>query len=121
MDNTGIVIIDLVTNYLCEVFAGECIDIGLQIGDLTERSFRIYYRLKRGDEIIALAKTGIVPFIYGFYQIAPEIQTTQNLMINTFFINRGSEPRLRCKALTPTSCILPEFIIISYETNLLHR
>ena len=64
-DNTGIVIIDLVTNYLSEVFAGECIDIGLQIGDMTERSFRVYYRLKRGDDIIALAETGIAPFIYG--------------------------------------------------------
>ena len=64
-DNTGIVIIDLVTNYLSEVFAGENIDIGLQIGDMTDRSLRIYYRLKRGDEIVALAETGIAPFIYG--------------------------------------------------------
>lgn len=63
-DNTGIVIIDLITNYLSEVFAGESIDISLQIGDMTERSFRVYYRLKRGDEIIALAETGIAPFIY---------------------------------------------------------
>ena len=64
-ENVGIVIIDLVTNYLCEVFVGDRIDIDLQLDDLTDRSFRIYYRLKRGDEMIALAETGIAPFVYG--------------------------------------------------------
>ena len=67
-DNVGIVIIDLVTNYLLEVFAGDIIDIDLQIDDMTERSFRVYYRLLRGGEIIALAETGIAPFIYGSKQ-----------------------------------------------------
>ena len=63
--NVGIVIIDLVTDYLLEVFAGDMIDIDLQIDDLTGKSFRVYYRLKRVNEIIALAETGIAPFIYG--------------------------------------------------------
>lgn len=70
-DNVGIVIIDLVTNYLLEVFVGDMIDIELQIGDLTEKSFRIYYRMRRGDEIIALAETGIAPFIYGKKNAVP--------------------------------------------------
>lgn len=70
-DNVGIVIIDLVTNYLLEVFAGDIIDIDLQIGDMTERSFRVYYRLRRGDETIALAETGIAPFIYGAKKAVP--------------------------------------------------
>lgn len=70
-ENVGIVIIDLVTNYLLEVFAGDIIDIDLLIDDLTERSFRVYYRLKRGDEIIALAETGIAPFVYGKKQAVP--------------------------------------------------
>lgn len=70
-DNVGIVIIDLVTNYLLEVFAGDIIDIDLQIDDMTERSFRVYYRLRRGDEIVALAETGIAPFIYGSKQAVP--------------------------------------------------
>lgn len=64
-DNVGIVIIDLVTNYLQEVFAGDIIEISLQLDDLTERSFRIYYLLKRDEETIALAETGVAPFIYG--------------------------------------------------------
>lgn len=63
-DNTGIVILDLVVNYLCEVFAGETIDIGLHIGDMSERSFRIFYCLKRDDDQVALAETGIAPFVY---------------------------------------------------------
>jgi acyl-CoA thioesterase FadM len=70
-ENVGIVIIDLVTNYLLEVFAGDIIDIDLLIDDLTERSFRVYYRLKRGDEVIALAETGIAPFVYGKKQAVP--------------------------------------------------
>lgn len=70
-DNVGIVIIDLVTNYLQEVFAGDIIDIDMQVGDLTERSFRVYYRLRRGDDIIALAETGIAPFIYGEKKAVP--------------------------------------------------
>lgn len=70
-DNVGIVIIDLVTNYLLEVFAGDIIDIDLQINDMTDRSFRVYYRLMRGSEIIALAETGIAPFIYGSKQAVP--------------------------------------------------
>jgi len=35
------------------------------IDDLKDKSFRMYYRLKRGGDIIALAETGIAPFIYG--------------------------------------------------------
>jgi acyl-CoA thioesterase FadM len=64
-DNVGIVIIDLATNYLREVFAGDFINIDILLDDLRDKSFRIYYRLMRGDEIIALAETGIAPFIYG--------------------------------------------------------
>lgn len=70
-ENTGIVIIDLVTNYLLEVFAGDIIDIDLKIDDLTEKSFRVYYRLKRGDDVIALAETGIAPFVYGAKKAVP--------------------------------------------------
>ncbi len=64
-ENVGIVIVDLVTNYLQEVFAGEIIDVDIKLDDLTEKSFRIYYRMSRGSDIIALAETGISPFIYG--------------------------------------------------------
>ena len=70
-DNVGIVILDLVTNYKLEVFAGDIIDIDLQLDDIEERSFRIYYRLRRGNEIIAIAETGIAPFVYGEKKAVP--------------------------------------------------
>ena len=80
-ENVGIVIIDLVTNYLLEVFAGDIIDIDLQIDDMTERSFRVYYRLMRGDEIFALAETGIAPFVYGEKRAVPVPEKfTESLM-----------------------------------------
>jgi len=74
-DNVGIVIIDLVTNYMLEVFVGDIIDIDLQIEDLTERSFRVYYRMRRGEETVALAETGIAPFIYGEKNSIPVPET----------------------------------------------
>ena len=85
-ENVGIVIVDLVTNYLQEVFAGEIIDVDLRLDELKERSFRIYYRMRRGSDIISLAETGISPFIYGGSKpvAVPEkfVESLRNYRIN---------------------------------------
>ena len=59
---TGNVQSDLVVNYLNEGFAFEQLTIDLDIRELTKKSFRVYYRFRRGEELIALAETGMVAY-----------------------------------------------------------
>lgn len=68
---TGIIMADLVVNYLEEGFMLDRLDIGSHIGEVTKHSFRIFHRLNKGDKILALAETGLITFNYAERKIAP--------------------------------------------------
>jgi acyl-CoA thioesterase FadM len=62
--HTGIVIADLVVNFRAEAFAHDPLTIDCQIGDLGERSFRLYHRIRREEQVIALVESGAVSYDY---------------------------------------------------------
>jgi 4-hydroxybenzoyl-CoA thioesterase len=69
---TGIIIGDLVVNFKAEGFLFEKLRIDCHINDISDKSFRIFYRIVKAQEntIIALAETGIVAFDYTTRQVA---------------------------------------------------
>jgi acyl-CoA thioesterase FadM len=79
---TGIIMADLVVNFLEEGFMLDRLDIDSHIGEMTQRSFRIFHRLTKGGKILALAETGIVTFNYAERKIAPVPQSFQQTLEN---------------------------------------
>jgi acyl-CoA thioesterase FadM len=61
---TGIIIADLAVNYKNQGYLGDEIIIHLDIGEIGKNGFRIFYKIERGHDTIALAETGVV--MYGY-------------------------------------------------------
>ncbi len=61
---TGIIIGDLVVNFLQEGLIFDEVRIESHVGEISQRSFRIFHRLLKGDKPLALAETGIITFDY---------------------------------------------------------
>jgi YbgC/YbaW family acyl-CoA thioester hydrolase len=59
---TGIIIADLVVNFQAEAFADDQLTIDCQIDEIGERSFRLFHRIRREQQTIALVETGAVCF-----------------------------------------------------------
>jgi len=60
----GVIIADLVVNFRAEAFAQDQLTIDCQIGDLGERSFRLFHRIRRAEQVIALVDSGTVAYDY---------------------------------------------------------
>jgi len=60
----GIILADLLFNFRAEAFMGDVLVIKCHIGDYSEKGFRIFYRVSRRGDIIALAETGSVVLNY---------------------------------------------------------
>lgn len=60
----GLAIADLAVNFKAEAFARDHIEIDSHIGEISEKSFRLFHRLRRGNQVIALVETGIVAYNY---------------------------------------------------------
>ncbi|MCB9078948.1 MAG: thioesterase family protein [Anaerolineaceae bacterium] len=61
---TGIILADLVINFKAEGFLFDVLHIDCHIGDISRKSFRIFYRLTKNTQLVALAETGIITFNY---------------------------------------------------------
>jgi acyl-CoA thioesterase FadM len=61
---TGIIIADLAVNYKKQGYLGDEIIIHLDIGEIGKKGFRIFYKIERGHDTIALAETGVVMYDY---------------------------------------------------------
>jgi 4-hydroxybenzoyl-CoA thioesterase len=68
---TGIIIGDLVVNFKAEGFSGEELRIDSRIGEITEKSCRIFHRVMKSSDnsILALVETGLVAFDYDTREI----------------------------------------------------
>jgi len=60
----GVIIADLAVNFRTEAFAHDHLTIDCQIGDLGERSFRLYHRIRREEQVIELVESGAVAYDY---------------------------------------------------------
>lgn len=63
-DNTGILIADLAVNYKNQGYLGDEIVIHLEIDEIGKKGFRIFYKIERSNDTIALAETGVVMYDY---------------------------------------------------------
>jgi acyl-CoA thioesterase FadM len=61
---TGIIMADLVINFKAEGFLFETLRIDSHIAEISRHSFRIFQRVTKEKELVALAETGIVTFDY---------------------------------------------------------
>lgn len=68
---TGMIMGDLVVNFREEGFMLDQLQIDSHIGEMSQRSFRIFHRITKGDNLLALAETGLVTFNYARRAIAP--------------------------------------------------
>jgi 4-hydroxybenzoyl-CoA thioesterase len=80
---TGIIIGDLIVNYKSEGFKDEDLKIESHIGEITEKSMRIFHRIikLKDNKILALAETGLITFDYQSREIT-EIPATFKEILN---------------------------------------
>jgi acyl-CoA thioester hydrolase len=61
---TGVIMADLIVNFKAEGFLFDEMQIDTHIGELGRTGFRVFYRVRRGETVVALAETGMVAFDY---------------------------------------------------------
>ena len=61
---TGSIMADLVVNFKGEVFLDDLIAIEMDISEIGEKGYRVYYRILKNDRVAALAETGFVTFSF---------------------------------------------------------
>jgi acyl-CoA thioesterase FadM len=61
---TGVIMADLVVNYLAEGFMFDCLSIDSHLDEISRSSFRLFHRLAKDGQLLALAETGMVAFDY---------------------------------------------------------
>ena len=68
---TGFIMGDLAVNFKQEGFLFDELTVQSHVGDITEKSFRLFHRICRNSETLALAETGLVTFDYKARDIVP--------------------------------------------------
>ena len=68
---TGIILGDLAVNFKIEGLLFDQILIESQIDEISRKSFRLFYRLSKQGQILALAETGIIAFNYQTRKAVP--------------------------------------------------
>ena len=66
----GLIMADLVVNFVREGLLFDKLRIDSHIGEITHSSFRIFHRVVKVGELIALAETGMIAFDYSDRKIA---------------------------------------------------
>jgi len=61
---TGVIIYDFSINYLSEAFMFDEVSIDIHLGELNKRGFRLYYRARVGQRLVAYAESGFLFFNY---------------------------------------------------------
>lgn len=77
---TGIILAELVVNFKAESFMMDAISVFCHIDDISNVSFRMYYKATDEDKLIALAETEIVTFNYTKKKIADVPTTFKNAL-----------------------------------------
>ncbi|MCB0195760.1 MAG: thioesterase family protein [Anaerolineae bacterium] len=66
---TGIILADLVVNFKAEGFLFDTLQIETHIGDISRKSFRMFHRINKDGQPLALAEAGIITFNYDERQV----------------------------------------------------
>jgi acyl-CoA thioester hydrolase len=67
----GLAIVDLIVNFKAEAFAHEYLTVDCHIDEITQKSFRLFHRIRCSNQVIALVETGLVAFDYAIRQTVP--------------------------------------------------
>ena len=67
----GLALVDLIVNFKAEAFAHESLNVDCHIDEITQKSFRLFHRVHRSKQVIALVETGLVAFDYATRQAVP--------------------------------------------------
>jgi len=73
--DTGIIMTDLVVTFKKEASLFEEITIESHVAEIVKNRFRIFHRISKVGELIALVETGFVAFNYKIHRVAPVPQT----------------------------------------------
>ena len=76
----GLILADLAFNFKAEAFMGDVLVFKCHIGEFSEKGFRIFYRLSRKGQLIALAETGAVVLNYQERRPSPVPETFKNIV-----------------------------------------
>jgi acyl-CoA thioester hydrolase len=68
---TGIIITDMIVNYKAEAFMFDELLIDTHIDEVAEKRFRMFHRIRRDTELIALVETGFATYNYATKKTAP--------------------------------------------------
>ena len=85
IDGAGLIMSDLEIEFKKESFYGDVIEVQLSIGEISKKSFEIYYQLytKRNGEriVLTVAKTGIVCYNYLNKKVVTIPDVLKNIII----------------------------------------
>jgi acyl-CoA thioester hydrolase len=70
-DRPGLIMRDVTIEFKKEAFYGDVLLVQVAAVDVEKASYDIVYRLQRNQDIVAVAKTGMVSFDYAKKRIAP--------------------------------------------------
>lgn len=68
---TGTILVELGVNYKAQGYMNDKISIFCHIDDVMSTSFKIYYKITKGDVLMCLAETKIAAFNYDANELAP--------------------------------------------------
>ncbi len=63
-DLLGLIIADIAVNFKAEAFAGDQLMIDCHVDELKRNSFRLFHRIRREDDVVALVETGLLAYDY---------------------------------------------------------
>jgi acyl-CoA thioesterase FadM len=69
--SVGLALVDLIVNFKAEAFAHQPVTVDCHIAEITQKSFRLFHRIRRSNQVIALVETGLVAFNYVTRQTIP--------------------------------------------------
>ncbi len=68
---TGIIITDMAVNYRAEAFMFDELLVDTHIGEVVPKGFRMFHRVRRNTEVIALVETGFLAYNYAVKKTVP--------------------------------------------------
>jgi acyl-CoA thioester hydrolase len=71
MGGVSLILGDTAVVYQGEAFAGDELRIDVTAGEIGRSGFRLFYRIKRADDAIALVENGMIAFDYKLRRICP--------------------------------------------------
>lgn len=68
-EGVSLIMSDAAIEFKSELFYNDSVTIEIAVGGITRVGFDLYYRLKNGNSIVALGKTGMVCFNYSLRKV----------------------------------------------------